>query len=271
VRSVLALVRHLAQLPGVRRLTTVDAVTRVSFALRGGLVQESARFALNELRARPLAIYHLRGSEIRVALRHRTPDVLVLDEIFAQREYDLPAAVAAVLGRSPRVVDVGANIGLFGAFVLTHFPDASIVAVEADEANAAVHERTIEANGRGDTWQLVHAFAASSPRDVSFAGGRFSTSRAGGETTVEAIDVFPLLADADLVKIDIEGAEWELLADPRFARLSVRALALEYHAAECPGADPRSRAQAYLRGAGFEVHEQARKPQYAAGLFWAWR
>jgi FkbM family methyltransferase len=266
---ILVLVRRLARVPGLARLTRIDTVTRISFALRGSLVRERFRFALDELRARSLGIYHLRGSDVAVAIRHRTPDVLVLDEIFSQREYDLPEPVLATLGTAPRVVDVGANIGLFGAFVLTRFPSASIVAIEADPANAAVHERAIAANP-GRDWRLVRGFAAASTREVHFAAGGFATSHAAGEasTVVEAIDVFPLLAGADLVKIDIEGAEWELLADPRFAGLSARALVLEYHAG---GADPAADAEAALRRAGFEVRRHARKPRFGAGVLWAWR
>ena len=43
------------------------------------------------------------------------------------------------------------------------------------------------------------------------------------------VDVFPYLAAADLVKIDIEGSEWEILADARFAGIAARVLVLEYH------------------------------------------
>ena len=40
-------------------------------------------------------------------------------------------------------------------------------------------------------------------------------------------DVLGQIAEADLVKMDIEGGEWGILADPRIARQ--RALVLEYH------------------------------------------
>ena len=86
---------------------------------------------------------------VAIALRHHTGDVLVLDEIFSQLEYEPPRrgqAGCSRLSGAPRVVDLGANIGLFGAWVLGRYPDATIVAVEADPANAAVHRRTIEAN-----------------------------------------------------------------------------------------------------------------------------
>ena len=65
-------------------------------------------------------------------------------------------------------------------------------------------------------------------------------------TTLPAADVFPYLEGADLVKIDIEGGEWPILSDPRFAELEARALVLEYHPHLCPGPDPRECADGLL-------------------------
>ncbi len=40
------------------------------------------------------------------------------------------------------------------------------------------------------------------------------------------------------MKIDIEGAEWALLADPRFRELRAPVVGLEYHAQGGAPADP---------------------------------
>jgi FkbM family methyltransferase len=278
MRTVLRVVRRLASLPGVRLLTHVTPLLRLSFALRGSLVREPLRFARNELRFRSVtASYRLRGSDVVVTLRHQTPDVLVLDEIFSQREYELPVQVRRVLdglGRPPRVADLGANIGLFGAWVLARYPDAVLVALEPDPENAAVLRRTIEANGRTSDWELLQACAAAEDGSVRFSPGSFTTSRAAegpGAVTVSAVDVFPLLAGTDLVKIDIEGAEWSILGDRRFARLSASAIVLEYHAEHCPEADPRTAATKALRSAGYQVESGPDKPTFDAGLLWGWR
>jgi FkbM family methyltransferase len=268
------LVRRLATTPGVRRLTRFQPLLRLSFALRATLVQERSRFVRNELRRRAVtAVYRLRGSEVAIALRHHTGDVLVLDEIFSQHEYEPPPEVQPALSalRAPNVVDLGANIGLFGAWVLERLPDATILAVEADPANAAVHRRAIEANGLGDRWTLVEGFASTQAGVVRFAGGDHATSRAGsgaGSIDVATVDVLPELAGASVVKIDIEGAEWELLADPRFVALRPRVLVLEYHKEGCPGPDPARAAEAALRAAGLEVVHGGRKPQFGAGIVW---
>jgi FkbM family methyltransferase len=270
------IVRRLATAPGFRHLTRVAPLLRLSFALRASLVRERRRFVANELRRRAVTdVYRLRESGVAVALRHHSGDILVLDEIFSQREYDPPPEVKAALGRlptAPRIVDLGANIGLFGAWALGRFPGATIVAVEADPANAAVHRRTIEANGLESRWRLAEGFASTDSGVVRFAAGEHATSRAatGGDgIEVASIDVLPELVGTDLLKVDVEGAEWAILADPRFPEACPPVVVLEYHEAGCPGPDPAEAAEGGLCAAGLEVVRASAKPRFGAGLLWA--
>ena len=270
-------VRRLATAPGFRHLTRFPALLRLSFALRASLVQDRLRFAANELRRRPVTgVYRLRDSGVTIVLRHHTGDLMVLDEIFSQQEYEPPREVQVALSAlpvAPHIVDLGANIGLFGAWALARFPAATIVAVEADPGNAEIHRRTIEANGLETRWKLVEAFASTAPGVVRFAAGHHATSRAAESEEewleVEALDVLPEFVGADLVKIDIEGAEWNLLADPRFSQTRPRVVVLEYHKEGCPGPNASAVAEQALRAAGFEVVHAGRKPQFGAGLLWA--
>ena len=275
----LRLVRRLAGAPGFRHLTRSRVLLRLSFALRATLVRERLRFAANELRRRPAtSVYRLRESGVSIALRHHTGDVMVLDEIFSQREYEPPPAVTPALARLPshvRIVDLGANIGLFGAWALGRFPEAQVLAVEADPANAAVHRLAIQANDAAGRWRLVEAFAATTAGAVRFAAGQHATSHAAAEgdeaLDIESIDVLPELDGAGLLKIDVEGAEWDLLADPRFPSAAPPVVVLEYHREGAPGPDPEADAERALRLAGLEVVHAARKPQFGAGLVWAFR
>jgi FkbM family methyltransferase len=275
----LRLVRRLAGAPGFRHLARSQTLLRVSFALRGSLVRERLGFAAAELRRRPATgVYRLRESGVAIALRHHTGDVMVLDEIFSQREYEPPPAVTAALERLPsdvRIVDLGANIGLFGAWALGRFPEATVLAVEADPANAAVHRLAIQANDAAGRWRLVEAFAATTAGTVRFAAGRHATSHAASDedeaVDVPSIDVLPELDEAGLLKIDVEGAEWDLLADPRFPAAVPPVVVLEYHREGAPGSNPEAEADRLLRAAGLEVIHAARKPQFGAGLVWAFR
>jgi FkbM family methyltransferase len=278
VNTVLRPVRWLATAPLFRRLTTVTPLVRLSFALRASLVREHLRFVQNELRPGPVtATYRLRESSIAVALRHHGGDVMALDELFSQQEYKLPPPVERTLKTKTEplnVVDLGANIGLFGAWLLGRFPAAQIIGFEADPSNAAVHRLTIEANGLGERWRLVEAFAGTHAGTTRFVPGLFGVSReAEGQEGIEVpgVDVLPDLLGADLVKVDIEGAEWPILADLRFRELRARAVVLEYHAWGCPADDPRALAEQALRAGGYDLVHAGQKPAFGAGVLWGWR
>jgi hypothetical protein len=77
----------------------------------------------------------------------------------------------------------------------------------------------------------------------------------GEEGTIEVagVDAFSLLAGADLLKMDIEGAEWPILLDARLAGADVPAVLLEYHPEGAPTANPEVDAHRALQAAGYET------------------
>jgi FkbM family methyltransferase len=245
----------------------VVAVLRAS-PLRGRL-----RFLARELRppAEPQA-YRLRSSGATVFVRHGTPDVAALGEVFYERQYDPPAEVAAFLeglGRPATILDLGANVGFFTVFAATRFSGSRLVAFEPEESNVALLRCTASANGWD--WEVVEAAAATTNGVVPFASGRFTYSRIEeGGATVPAVDVLPFLGRSDLAKIDIEGAEWAILADERFRSVAPAALALEHHPYLSPDDDPGSAARRLLGEAGYDI---VRTIELAPGqgLLWALR
>ncbi len=240
-------------------------------------VRELWRFKWREHRARPvLGAYHTRGRAIPYFIRHGTRDVGIFSEVFIAGEYEPPAAVAehlARLGRPPRILDLGANVGLFSAFCRERWPGAHVVSVEPDPENLALLRRT--AAGTPEI-EVVAACAAAHDGSVRFVAGQFAESHVAdagsAEATIEVacVDALRLAADADLVKIDVEGSEWELLADPRLASIGAHALVVEWHAQLCPHPDPPAAAHAALRGAGFAVLGEHR-PVPSNGTVWALR
>jgi FkbM family methyltransferase len=230
----------------------------ISTTLRSRTVRSRARFVARELAARHgVFAYQLCGSGRQIFVRHGTPDIVTLDEVFYRRDYTLPRDVEGLLDeldRPPVALDLGANIGLFGVFLLERFPEARIVAIEADEHNIPVLRLCADANGGERTWRIIPAAATTFNGRVRFVSGEYSLSRIGEEgEPVDAVDVLPCLADSDIAKIDIEGGEWAILADLRFPTTSIRAIVLEYHPYLCPEPDPRIAATHMLAEAGFEV------------------
>jgi FkbM family methyltransferase len=215
--------------------------------------------------------YRLRESGFGVRIEHRTNDVSALDEVWALGEYVPPPPIAARLDAAAplRVLDLGAHVGLAALWFLARWPGSRVTSVEADPRHLA-SLREARALNPGQDWEIVAGVAANQPGTVRFRAGLQMGSHVGGEgEALAAIDVLPLIAQADLVKCDVEGSEWALLADPRLAEGGPAVLVVEVHPSpEVP--DPVARGAELLRAAGFEVDPGGTKPG-GLGLLWAWR
>jgi FkbM family methyltransferase len=251
----------------------------VRAAVRWTTVREPVRFTAAELfgpRGR-LQVHQIQAG--RVVLRHRTRDIDVFDEIFVgNRGYEPPGAVAIRFRDRPpaRVLDLGGNVGLFGVDALARWPAATITSVEPDPANLPLLGRCVEVNEATARWKIIAAFAASRPGVVPFSGGRFADSAIafdGEDVTdqVVAVDALELLSDTDFAKIDIEGAEWDLLLDERFAVCAPAVLVMEWHQRGCPMRDGYQGALELLRRAGYDVEGEPPPVGQHYGTIWAWK
>jgi FkbM family methyltransferase len=271
---VIGALRRIAALPPLRRVLTSRHVEPVvATVLRASPVRRVDLFLARELRPSPEpARYRLRESRATVFVRHRTPDVAALGEVFYEKQYEPPDLVAkrlAALDGPLSIVDLGANVGFFGVFAMSRYPGAQLTAVEPDPSNLRLLVRTMNANGW--SWDVVQAAAMTADGQVGFATGGFTTSRIepAGEL-VSAVDAFSLFRRADLAKVDIEGAEWSILEDPRLATAAPAVIVLEYHPYLCPREDPSGYAPARLASAGYHV-ERTIAFDEGHGLLWAWR
>jgi FkbM family methyltransferase len=276
--------------------------------VRGAMVvHRPVRFAALQLGPARPAGHVLRKSGLKIFLRHRTRDVHILNEIFGgtggRNSYEPPPVVADALDarRSPKVLDLGANIGLFGAYVLGRWPRAAIRSFEPDPTNLRVLTRVIAANELQGRWSVADVAVANSAGEETFAAGLLADSHlspasdertledpAGGvpdpavvtnrcadlanaqTITVGTVDLFEQDHDVDLMKMDIEGGEWSILTDPRLGELAADVVVLEWHARGCPEPDAHATAARLLRAAGYDRLEEVESGQ-DNGLLWAWR
>lgn len=262
--------------PCLQRLGALPRIEpAVALGLRARCVRESGLFASRELlRSRTVARYHVRCTGLPVLIRHSSPDVVTLGEVFHRSNYEPPPEVATRLdGRKPlRILDLGANVGLFGVFAAGRWPYTRITAVEPDPDNLDVLRRCVANAGRGDCWEVVAAAAASADGTVPFESGEASLSRIapGAELEVPAIDVLARLSGVDLLKMDIEGGEWAILDDPRFVTALPPVTVLEYHPHLCPHSHPRAAAETVFARAGQRTHTIFARAD-GHGMLWAWR
>jgi FkbM family methyltransferase len=240
-------------------------------AVEARLVENSLRYAVRELTGHTRGDYTLRDGDGRFSVRHRSGDIDIFRKFYAYGYYDLPPEVAerlGGLGRAVNVLDLGANIGFFEVFTHDRLPIGRVVCFEPDPANGAVLERVREANG-GD-WEIVPACAANQDGRALFNTGRKNFSRIGsaGDTEIATVDVFPRIAEADLVKMNIEGSEWDILHDPRFADTSTCWI-VEYHHIASPNPDIHGLVRTLFEHAGYTVRLATKSEDN--GLLWAWK
>jgi FkbM family methyltransferase len=149
------------------------------------------------------------------------------------------------LGVRPRIVDIGANIGLASLYFLTRWPDARLLAYEPNPAAFDLLKRNLaadrfpaakiclEASAVSDADGTVEftvptsnptaIYASISPRGVT-AGTAVQTLHV---RTMDAARVFA--EPADLVKLDIEGHEYPVLERALPNASVIRSLAIEFH------------------------------------------
>lgn len=268
----------LERFPQLRRITNAGAVRRlIAIARRRRLVTAPGAFVLGELRGGTRS-YRLAADPGRaVVLRHRTRDMEIFDEIFRPPgQYTQPPgvtdALAGIDARRPlRVLDLGGNVGLFGVDVLSRYPTAQITSYEPEPANLAVLERCAAENADG-RWEVVQACAMAQEGTVHITPGEAADAHvAASGVPVPAVDVLPALASYDFVKIDIEGSEWPILLDERWAASmrTVSAMVMEWHERGCPLPDAREAAQDAVRAAGFEL--KSSPAGWPHGIVWGWR
>ena len=149
-------------------------------------------------------------------------DAHALREVFVDRQYELDAAVAP-----EAILDLGAHVGAATLFFRLAYPEARIVSVEPDSQNYAALRRNV---GDLPGVDLVPAAVGGAPgtasvvrRDLSWATQVVPGAHGAETVPVHTLNELIARAGADaertLVKLDVEGAEWDILS-----RCDVRSL-----------------------------------------------
>ncbi len=151
-------------------------------------------------------------------------------EIMLRGLYDFPSDEP-----SPRIIDGGANIGLSVIRFKQLHPTAVVTAFEPDDQAFDALQRNIESFGLQDVQLRREAIWTSNGHQAFFREGA-DAGRLGkphrGEVprAVPTQRLRPLLEEPlDMLKLDIEGAEFDVLADCRDQLQQVRRVLVEYH------------------------------------------
>ncbi len=186
--------------------------------------------------------------------------LLCYREIFLEQTYRFVANRP-----DPLIVDCGANIGMSAIYFKYLYPQARIIAFEPDPEIMRVLERNVNTFQLENIELYERAVWDSETellfqRDGSIAGRLVDEGAAGSVIPVRTVRLRDFLdQDVDLLKIDIEGAEYQVLQDCQDHLSRVAHVFVEYHGKprESPNLHEVLR---MLQRAGFRYHVKDAHP-----------
>jgi FkbM family methyltransferase len=228
---------------GGRRSGSSFTAERGTMNVRDGLAWYYGNFGLRGLVA--LSAYRLFGQHNEIAahapgirnpvyLRLKTSDESTYAQtlLWEQYAFDLPF--------SPKtIVDAGANIGMASIYFAHKYPDARIIAIEAEASNFDLLVRNTRPYAaitpvHAALWNRDGEISVGEPDPATGANGNWAfVTREGPGVKVRAITMATLMKETqiqtlDLVKMDIEGAEKEVFEAGDWIK-KARSLMIELH------------------------------------------
>ena len=133
------------------------------------------------------------------------------------------------------IYDCGANIGMSCLYFKKLYPNAKIKAFEADPKIAKVLENNLAKNGVLNGIEIINSAVWIDEKGIEFSSeGADGGSIYGNENKIKMSSIrlkefLKKEEKVDMLKIDIEGAEYEVLKDCKDSLYNVDNLFVEYH------------------------------------------
>lgn len=207
---------------------------------------------------KPLPLPHI--VEFRNGRRYRLEeyyDLETLWQINFHNVYQLESSDKVIL-------DVGANVGLFTCWAAQRNPTAAIIAIEPFPRNFDRLMEHVDQNGFGQRVEAVQAALSSSKGTARLSTAaeasqmfRLTSEQAAGSVEVATLTLAGIVehmrhGTIDLMKMDIEGSEYEVLLSTPAATFSrIRRISLEYHQPNPGTSHNKKDLIAYMRSCGY--------------------
>jgi len=182
------------------------------------------------------------GEQIRL---EELTDLKAFWQIFLRKVYRVRATDQVIL-------DLGANVGIFTLYATLRAPQAKVFSIEPFPSTfgrllATVRENHLDprvtclnyaATGAGGVRLMPEAPVPSQRRTVAPLAASPASGTSGSQVmgkTLESLLEEDCLSHVDLLKIDIEGSEYEVfLSTPQRVLQRIDRIALEYHGESAP-------------------------------------
>jgi FkbM family methyltransferase len=260
-------IEHAGSLVAAIRLYYL-AKLKPSLVYRGFTAFDPKRIRVIPFRVAP-------GKTWNVYVRDNGQDAPMVIEFFKNGRL----AEIGKLNWKPRVIyDLGANIGIASLSLSTFNPDARIYGFEPVPANFEICQQNYSNLSKGKVFNCAVGFPSSTMsfefQDSDLRGGHLamdgSLSASGPHQSVE-VEVWSVadlierkgLEPPDFLKVDVEGAEMDVLLGLGAYAKSVKCFHIETHSL-----DLRNNCVSWLEGNGFKIIQEFRYPANM-GALWA--
>jgi len=182
---------------------------------------------------RKITIYKMKNGINYLA---RSNDIPVINDMFINKQYH---NFLNKIKNNSIVIDIGAHIGVFSILAATLGKNIQVYSYEPSEENFKILKRNIRLNNLHNIYPFKLAVSKKKGRRILFlnenpAENSFFVKK-GKKVMVDTITLKGILdsnniSSCDLLKIDCEGAEYEILFNtPKNYIKKIKNICLEYH------------------------------------------
>ena len=219
--------------------------------------------------ARNSPIRTIRLGRTRFLARNSEEAIRIYYDIFRKQDYSFTTKV-----RRPFIIDCGAHIGIASFYFKQRYPDARILAIEANPQNVELLLRNLELQAYEDV-EVVSGAVSDHDGDITFyVSADDSNLWTWADTTVRGMAeeqeikrrqefkqiIVPSIRlstlidrEVDLLKIDIEGAEMMVLPEIQGKLRLVKELVMELHGTDANLTKNLEITERLLTGAGYTL------------------
>jgi len=183
-----------------------------------------------------------------------------------QDPYSYEAEVSRCLAETSGqlFVDIGANIGRYTILLAPRYQ--RVIAIEPEPNNMVALKRNLQGAGLGNVTFVQCAISNANENVELFFGRHPGTHTIVSPTYERSIEVpaktldnlLSLEQSIDLIKLDVEGAEWKVLSGAKAIMGRIRSWLIELHDLE-----RREELESLMRSFGYECKWLDRKHIYA--------
>ena len=180
--------------------------------------------------------YHLRNG-LGLTIRAKTFDKYIVQEIYTG-SYDI---ALSELPKSPVVIDAGAHIGVFATKVTKDYPLAVLFCIEPIADNLRLLNKNLKDNSLSTMTAIIDGSLSGSSGQKTIYGRKDHSAgfnlymptdmeyKTSGHTLESLFQEYKI-AHCDLLKLDIEGGEYEVLySTPLHIFEKIENIVMEYH------------------------------------------